>query len=151
MIWLALFPKVVTEPPLKDRPAGYRIGDVGDYKLEATVEPREISAGESIGVVAKLSGIGNVPFKIQTPEQHGVEWLDPALSEKLESPNGIVQGRRTFSYVITLIGAILWLWVSVTPFVPFWQVVLQAVTVTIMAAGVVFSLAAVSLSKQPRF
>ncbi len=93
---------VVTEPPLKDRPAGYRIGDVGDYKLEATVEPREISAGESIGVVAKLSGVGNVPFKIQTPEQHGVEWLDPALSEKLESPNGIVQGRRTFSYVVKL-------------------------------------------------
>ncbi|WP_295121517.1 hypothetical protein [uncultured Leifsonia sp.] len=59
--------------------------------------------------------------------------------------------RRTFSYVITLIGAILWLWVSVTPFVPFWQVVLQAVTVTIMILGVVFSLAAVSLSKKPRF
>lgn len=59
--------------------------------------------------------------------------------------------RRTFSYVITLIGAILWLWVSVTPFVPFWQVVLQAVTVTIMVVGVVFSLAAVSLSKKPRF
>lgn len=59
--------------------------------------------------------------------------------------------RRTFSYVITLIGAVLWLWVSVTPFLPFWQVVLQAVTVTIMAFGVVFSLAAVSLSKKPRF
>ena len=59
--------------------------------------------------------------------------------------------RRTFSYVITLIGAILWLWVSVTPFMPFWQVVLQAVTVTIMLFGVVFSLAAVSLSKKPRF
>ncbi len=58
---------------------------------------------------------------------------------------------RTFSYVITLIGAVLWLWVSVTPFVPFWQVVLQAVTVMIMAAGVVFSLAAVPLSKKPRF
>ena len=59
--------------------------------------------------------------------------------------------RRTFSYVITLIGAILWLWVSVTPFAPFVQVVLQAVTVTIMLAGVVFSTAAVRLSKQPRF
>ncbi|WP_158864762.1 hypothetical protein [Leifsonia sp. AG29] len=59
--------------------------------------------------------------------------------------------RRTFSYVITLIGAILWLWVSVTPFVPFLQVLLQALTVTIMVAGVVFSTAAVRLSKQPRF
>jgi hypothetical protein len=62
-----------------------------------------------------------------------------------------IYARRTFSYVITLIGAILWLWVSVTPFLPFFQVVLQAVTVTIMLAGVVFSLAAVALSKKPRF
>lgn len=59
--------------------------------------------------------------------------------------------RQTFSYVITLIGAVLWLWVSVTPFEPFWQVLLQGVTVTIMAAGVVFSAAAVGLSKKPRF
>jgi hypothetical protein len=58
---------------------------------------------------------------------------------------------RTFSYVITLIGAVLWLWVSVTPFVPFWQTVLQALTFTIMAAGVVYSTAAVALSKKPRF
>ncbi|WP_374010211.1 hypothetical protein [Leifsonia sp. LS-T14] len=59
--------------------------------------------------------------------------------------------RRTFSYVITLIGAILWLWVSVTPFAPFFQVLFQAITVVIMLAGVVYSTAAVRLSKQPRF
>ncbi|WP_025157685.1 hypothetical protein [Leifsonia aquatica] len=62
-----------------------------------------------------------------------------------------ILARKTFSYVITLIGAVLWLWVSVTPFEPFWQTVLQAVTFTIMAAGVVFSTAAVALSKKPRF
>jgi hypothetical protein len=59
--------------------------------------------------------------------------------------------RRTFSYVITLIGAILWVWVSITPFEPFWQVLLQSLTVTIMLAGVVFSMTAVQLSKKPRF
>ena len=59
--------------------------------------------------------------------------------------------RRTFSYVITLIGAVLWLWVSITPFAPFFQVLLQAITVVIMLAGVVLSTAAVRLSKQPRF
>jgi len=93
---------VVTEPPLKDRPAGYRIGDVGEYKLDASVEPRDIAAGESIAVVAKLSGIGYVPFKIQTPEQKGVEWLEPSIQEKLESKNNLVQGHRTFSYVVRL-------------------------------------------------
>lgn len=73
-----------------------------------------------------------------------------AVASTVVSLNALY-ARRTFSYVITLIGAILWLWVSVTPFVPFFQVLLQAVTVTIMLAGVVFSLAAVQLSKKPRF
>lgn len=62
-----------------------------------------------------------------------------------------IYARRTFSYVLTLIGAVLWIWVSVTPFLPIWQVVLQAVTVTVMLAGVVFSTAAVAVSKKPRF
>jgi hypothetical protein len=93
---------VVSEPPLNGRPPGYKIGDVGEYRLEATVEPREIVAGEAISVVAKLSGIGNVPFKLQTPDSHGVEWLEPALSEKMETPGGVVQGWRTFSYVVRM-------------------------------------------------
>jgi hypothetical protein len=93
---------VVTEPPLQNRPAGYKIGDVGEYRLEATVEPRQIVAGEAVSVVAKLSGIGNVPFKLQTPESHGVEWLEPALAEKMEAPGGVVQGSRTFSYVVRM-------------------------------------------------
>ncbi len=93
---------VVSEPPLNGRPPGYKIGDVGEYHLEANVEPRQILAGESISVVAKLSGIGNVPFKLQTPESHGVEWLEPALSEKMEAPGGVVQGSRTFSYVVRM-------------------------------------------------
>ncbi len=59
--------------------------------------------------------------------------------------------RHTFSYVITLIGAILWLWVSVTPFLPFLQVLFQGLTVTIMIFGVVVSTAAVAESKRPRF
>ena len=93
---------VVTEPPLRDRPPGYKIGDVGEYQLQASVEPREIMAGEAVSVVAKLSGIGNVPFKLQTPESHGVEWLEPALTEKMEAPGGVVQGSRTFSYVVRM-------------------------------------------------
>jgi len=96
---------VVTEPPLHGRPPGYKIGDVGEYRLEATVEPRQISAGEAISVVAKLSGTGMVPFKLQTPESHGVEWLEPALAEKMEVSGGVVQGSRTFSYVVRMTDA----------------------------------------------
>ena len=93
---------VVTEPPLDGRPPGYKIGDVGEYHIDATVEPRQVLAGESISVVAKLAGVGNVPFKLQTPETRGVEWLEPALTEKIEAPGGVVQGSRTFSYVVRM-------------------------------------------------
>jgi len=93
---------VVTEPPLRNRPPGYKIGDVGDYKLTATVEPRDIMAGEAVSVVATLSGTGNVPFKILTPEQAGTEWLEPSLTEKVEPSHGVVQGSRTFSYVVKM-------------------------------------------------
>ena len=91
---------IVSEPPLRNRPPGYKIGDVGEYTLTANVEPREIMAGEAVSVIATLSGVGNVPFKIQTPEHPGVEWLEPSLTEKIEVPNGVVQGSRTFSYVV---------------------------------------------------
>ena len=90
----------VTEPPLRGRPPGYKVGDVGDYTLSANVEPRQIAAGDSVSVVATLSGVGNVPFKVQNPEGHGVEWPEPSLSEKIDSRNGVVQGSRTFSYVV---------------------------------------------------
>jgi hypothetical protein len=93
---------VVSEPPLRNRPPGYKIGDVGEYKLTANVEPREIMAGEAVSVVATLSGVGNVPFKIQTPEHQGVDWLEPSLTEKIEVPNGVVQGSRSFSYVVKI-------------------------------------------------
>lgn len=93
---------IVTEPPLQGRPPGYKIGDVGDYTLSATVEPRQIVAGEAVSVVVKLSGVGNVPYKVQTPESHGVEWLEPSLSEKISVENGLVQGSRTFNYVVKL-------------------------------------------------
>ena len=93
---------VVSEPPLDGRPPGYKIGDVGDYTLTATVEPRQVVAGDSVSVVATLSGVGNLPFKIQTPEAHGVEWSEPALTEKIDQRNAVVQGSRTFSYVVRL-------------------------------------------------
>ncbi len=91
---------IVSEPPLRNRPPGYKIGDVGEYTLTANVEPREIMAGEAVSVIATLSGVGNVPFKIQTPEHQGVDWLEPSLTEKIEVPNGVVQGSRTFGYVV---------------------------------------------------
>ncbi|HEX2877741.1 MAG TPA: BatD family protein, partial [Polyangiaceae bacterium] len=92
----------VVEPPLKGRPPGYHIGDVGDYTLKAQVEPREVPINGSISVIAKLEGTGNLPFTLLVPEQNGVHFLEPQLVEQIAPRRGKVQGFRTFTYVVEL-------------------------------------------------
>ena len=92
----------VVEPPLANRPPGYRLGDVGHYELNAQVEPREVPVGGSISVVAKLEGTGNLPFTLLAPEKTGVHFLEPQLVDQVAPRRGVVQGFRTFTYVVEL-------------------------------------------------
>lgn len=92
----------VVEPPLKGRPPGYHVGDVGDYTLKASVEPREVPVNGSISVIAKLDGTGNLPFALLVPEQSGVHFLEPQLVSKIGQRRGNVEGFRTFTYVVEL-------------------------------------------------
>jgi BatD DUF11 like domain len=92
----------VVEPPLDGRPPGYRVGDVGRFELRAQLEPREIPAGGSVSVVAKLEGTGNLPYTLLVPEQRGVRFLEPQIVDQVEPKRGVVQGFRTFTYVVEL-------------------------------------------------
>jgi hypothetical protein len=92
----------VVEPPMQGRPAGYRVGDVGQYKLEATVDPKSVKQGEAVSVIATLEGTGNVPAKLDVPQQNGVDWMDPTQIEKLEARDGNVHGSRTFTFVVRI-------------------------------------------------
>lgn len=92
----------VVEPPLNGRPAGYRLGDVGQFQLAATVEPREVSEHEAVAVNVTLSGIGNLPQKFDLPEIKGVEWLEPTTNESLERKGGKIAGKRSWQYVVKL-------------------------------------------------
>ena len=92
----------VTEPPIDGRPAGYRLGDVGTLELSVAVDPRKITAGDSVGVVAKLEGTGSIPNVLRVPEQRGVEWLDPTHVDEVHSDKGVVRGFRAFNYVVKL-------------------------------------------------
>jgi hypothetical protein len=93
---------IVTEPPQKGRPVGYKLGDVGRYTLSATVEPREVLAGEAVSIVAKLEGTGNVPFSLRTPQQKGVTFLEPTTVEEVEPRGSTIAGWRKFTYVVRL-------------------------------------------------
>jgi HEPN domain-containing protein len=92
----------VVEPPLAGRPAGYHLGDVGQYTLTARVDPRSIKQGEAISVIARLEGTGNVPSKLQIPQQNGVDWPEPTVIDKLDADAGKVSGSRTFTFVVRL-------------------------------------------------
>jgi len=91
----------VAEPPAEGRPPGYA-GDVGDFRLDATVEPRRITAGGSIAVTARVQGTGRLPGALKLPEQAGVEWLEPTLRQDPSVVGTTVGGSRSFSYVVRL-------------------------------------------------
>lgn len=91
----------VQEPPAEQRPLDYQVGDVGKYSLAATVTPRSIGQGDSFSVVAVLEGEGNPPQTLRVPEQSGLEWLQPTLTEQLRvNARRRVEGKRTFTYIV---------------------------------------------------
>ncbi|WP_437753357.1 BatD family protein [Sorangium sp. So ce1389] len=92
----------VTEPPLAGRPSGYALGDVGQFTLKATVQPREIDQGGSVAVNVQVTGTGNFPQSLRVPERTGLEWLDPEKRESLEPRAGAIGGFRSFGYVVRI-------------------------------------------------
>jgi hypothetical protein len=93
---------VVVEPPINGRPAGYHVGDVGQYQLTATVEPREVTAHDAVSVNFELSGFGNLPQQLNLPETKDIEWLQPSTNEFIERKGGKMGGKRTWQYVVKL-------------------------------------------------
>ncbi len=92
----------VTEPPAHGRPPGYRLGDVGQFSLNAKVEPRSVQQGEAVSVIATLEGTGNLPHRLDVPSQRGVEWLEPTINDEIGNRGSRVGGWRKFGFVVRL-------------------------------------------------
>jgi hypothetical protein len=92
----------VQEPPVAGRPVGYSLGDVGRFALSASVAPRTVEQGGSVGVTIKVSGTGNLPPSLRVPARTGVEWLDPERKESIDPQGSTVTGYRSFGYVVRL-------------------------------------------------
>jgi hypothetical protein len=92
----------VTEPPLENRPPGYHLGDVGRYTLTASVQPREVTAGDAISVVVTIQGAGNFPATVRVPQQRGVDWLEPTVVDDLGVRSNEYSGSRKLTYVVRL-------------------------------------------------
>lgn len=92
----------VSEPPLDGRPAGYRVGDVGRFRMAAEVKPRKTKAGDTVAVMVRVSGRGMLPSSLRVPERAGVEWLAPEKKDNITFNSGSVGGWRTFGYAVRL-------------------------------------------------
>lgn len=92
----------VEEPPIAGRPAGYVLGDVGQYTMSATVTPRQVLQSGSVSVTVRIEGVGSVPSSVKMPPQKGVEWLEPEKKDAIAPKNGVVGGSRSFGYVAVL-------------------------------------------------
>lgn len=92
----------VTEPPPTGRPTGYVVGDVGQWSLSATVEPRTVPAGGSIAITALLKGTGNPPGTLRVPERKGVTWLEPEVRETVDADRPKVSAVKKLTYVVSL-------------------------------------------------
>ncbi|MBW2529340.1 MAG: BatD family protein, partial [Deltaproteobacteria bacterium] len=92
----------VREPPTEGRPPGYRIGDVGRFRLSASVQPREIEAGDSVAVLVRLEGSGSLPHSLEVPERTGMEWLEPEKRGEVTINDDRVGGWKTFGYVVRI-------------------------------------------------
>lgn len=91
----------VREPPLDGRPLNYQVGDVGKFQLEASVNPRQVRAGDSFSVVATARGEGRLPESLRVPEQVGLEWLSPTISDDQRiNTRRRLEGHRTFTYIV---------------------------------------------------
>ncbi len=93
----------VREPPMNGRPAGYHVGDVGRFKLSATVTPKQTVAGETVSVSVKVEGRGVMPNQLRVPERTGVEWLTPEKHDESDVQSGRVGGSRTFGYAVRVL------------------------------------------------
>jgi len=83
------------------RPAGFS-GLVGDLDLEVELDRTEVEVGESLTLKIEVQGQGNIK-KLPAPQvslSSDFELYDPTVSEQNSRKDGIVQGRRTYEYVI---------------------------------------------------
>ena len=89
----------VNEPPKDGRPPSYTLGDVGKFNLTATVSPKDLQQGSSVGVSVRIEGTGNIPTSMHMPPHHGIEWLEPERRDAITVKDLKVGGSRTFGFV----------------------------------------------------
>ena len=99
---LASEPLTIDVEPLPDgAPEAFR-GAVGSFQVRTEVDSRDVNAGRAIRMTVRLRGTGNIatlePPAFTPPE--AVEAYDPEESISVERSGRVIQGAKSFTYVL---------------------------------------------------
>jgi len=99
-------PRVVVLPlPTRGRPETFR-GAVGQFTVEADLEPDSISAGDAVTLTLVVQGHGNIkalPAPV-LPDLDGIDVLPPTEFAEVTVDGLRVGGKKTFSWVLVPTG-----------------------------------------------
>lgn len=92
---------VAQEPPLQGRPIGYG-GAVGRIALSAHVDTPTTRVGDPVTLAVTVQGVGNVSlFPRPVVSLPWGDAVDGAERVAIDSGTALVQGRKTFEWVVT--------------------------------------------------
>ena len=94
-------PVAVTAKPLPSsgRPAGSIA--VGQWAIDASLDRSEVATGDAVTLRATVQGVGNpLELDLNAPRVDGLRFLAPEIDETVRSPSDLVQGSRTWRWLI---------------------------------------------------
>src|SRR5690606_19922332 len=94
---------IQVEPLPSGAPDGMSPLHVGEWSLSVVSNRTTVELNQTIEVEVKLSGRGNVRNQMPprlTPKQDDFRVFDPAITDEVRTPQGVVQGERVAKYVL---------------------------------------------------
>jgi len=87
--------------PTEGRPAIFA-GDVGQYTMDVSLDPKQVSVNDAITLKVSVKGQGNIRLisepKIDIPLD--IERYDPKITQDVNTGGGVISGRKTFEYLL---------------------------------------------------
>ncbi len=87
--------------PLENRPANFT-GLVGNFNLEAHLQPKELEVNDAANLVTVISGKGNMSM-VEEPVSNfppTLDVFDPRMDDAVRKDHKGISGSRTFDYLI---------------------------------------------------
>ena len=88
--------------PLPDGAPATFTGGVGDYRMSASIDKREVEVGQSVQLTVRIAGSGNLATldAPPLPVPAAFEVYDPRIETSLDRSGAELRGHKTFTWVL---------------------------------------------------